>query len=60
MHERWPAIQVLASGGVSNLQDLLDLAKLGATGAIVGKAIYEGKISIEEIKNWNLQSLISI
>ena len=55
MHERWPEIEVLASGGVSNLQDLLDLAKLGASGAIVGKAIYEGRVdladAIRQVKN---------
>jgi phosphoribosylformimino-5-aminoimidazole carboxamide ribotide isomerase len=48
MHERWPAIDVLASGGVSGLQDLLDLAKLGAAGAIVGKAIYEGRVDLAD------------
>lgn len=46
MHERWPDLEVLASGGVSGLQDLLDLAKLGASGAIVGKAIYEGRVDL--------------
>lgn len=55
MHERWPEIEVLASGGVSGLQDLLDLAKLGASGAIVGKAIYEGRVNlaeaIQQVKN---------
>lgn len=55
MHERWPEIEVLASGGVSGLQDLLDLAKLGASGAIVGKAIYEGRVdlaeAIQQVKN---------
>lgn len=48
MRERWPEIEILASGGVSNLQDLLDLAKLGASGAIVGKAIYEGRIALAD------------
>jgi phosphoribosylformimino-5-aminoimidazole carboxamide ribotide isomerase len=48
MRERWPDIDVLASGGVSGLQDLLDLKQLGAAGAIVGKAIYEGRIDLAE------------
>lgn len=55
MRERWPGIDVLASGGVSNLQDLLDLARLGASGAIVGKAIYEGRVdladAIKQVRN---------
>jgi phosphoribosylformimino-5-aminoimidazole carboxamide ribotide isomerase len=45
---RWPAIEVIASGGVSSLQDLLDLAKLGAAGAVVGKAIYEGRVDLAD------------
>ncbi len=48
MHERWPEIDVLASGGVTTVQDLLDLHKLGAAGAIVGKAIYEGRIDLAD------------
>lgn len=48
MHERWPEIDVVASGGVSGVQDLIDLAKLGAAGAIVGKAIYEGRIDLAQ------------
>jgi phosphoribosylformimino-5-aminoimidazole carboxamide ribotide isomerase len=43
--------QVIASGGVSNLSDLIVLKALcnqGVTGAIVGKALYEGKFSLEE------------
>lgn len=48
IQERWPKIDVLASGGVSGVQDLLDLAKLGLSGAIVGKAIYEGRIDLAD------------
>jgi phosphoribosylformimino-5-aminoimidazole carboxamide ribotide isomerase len=42
---------IIASGGVSSLTDLIELRKLqsqGVTGVIVGKAIYEGKFSLEE------------
>jgi phosphoribosylformimino-5-aminoimidazole carboxamide ribotide isomerase len=42
------AIPVIASGGVSSLDDLRALAELGAAGAIVGKAIYEGVFTVEE------------
>jgi phosphoribosylformimino-5-aminoimidazole carboxamide ribotide isomerase len=48
LHERWPMIDMLASGGVGGLQDILDLARLGAAGAIVGKAIYEGRVDLAE------------
>lgn len=46
MQQRWPKLDVLASGGVSGLADLMQLAKLGVAGAIVGKAIYEGRVDL--------------
>lgn len=46
---RFPSINFIASGGVSSIDDLLELNKIGCSGAIVGKAIYEGKISLEEL-----------
>ena len=47
--KRFPSINFIASGGVSSLDDLLELRKIGCSGAIVGKAIYEGKIGLEEL-----------
>ncbi|MBW3468635.1 1-(5-phosphoribosyl)-5-[(5-phosphoribosylamino)methylideneamino]imidazole-4-carboxamide isomerase [Arthrospiribacter ruber] len=44
-----PEIKLIASGGVSKLQDLEELQKTGVYGAIVGKAYYEGKISLEDL-----------
>jgi phosphoribosylformimino-5-aminoimidazole carboxamide ribotide isomerase len=44
-------VQVIASGGVSGLSDLISLKELGnsgVSGAIVGKAIYEGKFSVAD------------
>jgi phosphoribosylformimino-5-aminoimidazole carboxamide ribotide isomerase len=55
-----PFIKLIASGGVSSMKDIHDLSKIKVESCVVGKAIYEGRISIEEIKNWNLDSLISI
>lgn len=43
-------VKLIASGGVSCTDDLRKLKKLGCDGAIVGKAIYEGKITLKEIK----------
>lgn len=40
---------VIASGGVSSLEDIKKLEQLGFYGCIVGKAIYEGKIDIDEL-----------
>lgn len=43
---KFPSIQLIASGGVSNVNDLEELQAIGCQAAIVGKAIYEGKIDI--------------
>ncbi|MBC2259685.1 1-(5-phosphoribosyl)-5-[(5-phosphoribosylamino)methylideneamino]imidazole-4-carboxamide isomerase [Listeria booriae] len=42
-------VDIIASGGVSNKQDLKQLAQLGLYGAICGKALYNGNISMAEI-----------
>jgi phosphoribosylformimino-5-aminoimidazole carboxamide ribotide isomerase len=46
---QYPDIQLIASGGVSKIDDLFSLKNIGCTGAIVGKAYYEGKIKIEDL-----------
>ena len=43
-------VHVIASGGISNLQDIKNVKKCGAYGVILGKALYDRKISIEEVK----------
>ena len=43
------SVKLIASGGVSSLDDLEQLKALGCEGAIVGKAIYENKISLKEL-----------
>ncbi|MCF7846379.1 MAG: hypothetical protein K9L85_04020, partial [Candidatus Peribacteraceae bacterium] len=43
-------LKVIASGGVTDLAHLEILRKIGCEGAILGKALYEGKISLAEIK----------
>ncbi|GHS86147.1 1-(5-phosphoribosyl)-5-[(5-phosphoribosylamino) methylideneamino] imidazole-4-carboxamide isomerase [Campylobacterota bacterium] len=48
---------VIASGGVTSLADLTALEALGIDGAIVGKAIYEHKISVKALFNRNLGNL---
>ena len=42
----FPQLHLIASGGVSSLEDLYELKQIGADGVIVGKAIYEGKIAL--------------
>lgn len=42
-------VKLIASGGVSSMDDLAALKEIGCDGAITGKAIYEGKISLKEL-----------
>jgi phosphoribosylformimino-5-aminoimidazole carboxamide ribotide isomerase len=42
-------VELIASGGISVLEDLVSLKSAGCSGAIVGKAIYEGRISLKEL-----------
>ncbi|MEY4051826.1 MAG: 1-(5-phosphoribosyl)-5-[(5-phosphoribosylamino)methylideneamino]imidazole-4-carboxamide isomerase [Chitinophagia bacterium] len=51
--EQFPTLQLIASGGVSSLDDLIELEEIGCAAAIVGKAIYENKITISELANFN-------
>lgn len=44
--QQFPALHLIASGGVSAVEDLIALRDIGCQGAIVGKAIYEGKITL--------------
>jgi phosphoribosylformimino-5-aminoimidazole carboxamide ribotide isomerase len=42
-------INLIASGGITSLKDIEKLRKAGCEGAIIGKAVYEGKISLKEL-----------
>ena len=50
--DTFPGLHFIASGGVSTLKDLEDLQQIGCAGAIVGKAIYEGRITLQELKKF--------
>lgn len=41
-------IPTIASGGISSLEDIKSIKEVGASGVIIGKALYEGKIKLEE------------
>ncbi len=49
MHAQMPDLQIIASGGVSNLADVIALKASGIYGVIIGKAIYENKISLKDL-----------
>jgi phosphoribosylformimino-5-aminoimidazole carboxamide ribotide isomerase len=45
-------IQLIASGGITSIDDLHLLQQLGCEGAIIGKAIYEGRIGLRELESF--------
>lgn len=45
-------IKLIASGGISTFDELPKLAELGCEGTIIGKAIYEGRISLKQLENY--------
>ena len=47
-----PGIQLTASGGVSQMSDVEELQAAGLAGVIIGKAIYEGRITLQELKKF--------
>ena len=51
--EKCPGLEVIASGGVSKMDDILELDKLPLYGVIVGKAIYENRISLKEVEGFS-------
>jgi phosphoribosylformimino-5-aminoimidazole carboxamide ribotide isomerase len=50
--QRFPDIYFIASGGVSAMEDLMALEQLGCSAAIVGKAIYEKRITLQQMADW--------
>jgi len=47
--KEFPGIRLIASGGVSSVRDLINLKEAGLPAAIVGKAYYEGRITLEQL-----------
>jgi len=51
LQKRFPDVSWIASGGVSNLQDLIELQNHNLYGVVVGKAYYEGNIRLDEMRD---------
>tara|TARA_R110002051_G_scaffold271060_1_gene331478 strand:- start:357 stop:1088 length:732 start_codon:yes stop_codon:yes gene_type:complete len=51
-----PSIKLIASGGISTFDELPKLAEMGCEGTIIGKAIYEGRISMKQLEEFILKS----
>ena len=47
-------VKLIASGGISNFDELPKLADLGCEGVIIGKAIYEGNIALKQLETYQL------
>jgi len=54
--EQTPNIKLIASGGISTFDELPKLAELGCEGTIIGKAIYENRISLKQLENYILNN----
>ena len=51
--EEFPSVNLIASGGVSSIEDVIKLKDAGCGGVIIGKAIYEGKIALSQLSTLN-------
>lgn len=51
--EQHPEVKLIASGGVTTMEDVHQLTAIGCDGAIIGKALYEGTIQINELLTYN-------
>jgi len=49
---KFPDLELIASGGIATMKDIYDLDEMGVPGVITGKAIYEGRIKLEEIEQF--------
>jgi phosphoribosylformimino-5-aminoimidazole carboxamide ribotide isomerase len=50
--KKHPQLKLIASGGVSSISEMKELEKMGLYGAIIGKAIYENKIGLDELRDF--------
>ena len=50
--EAYPALHLIASGGVSSKEDIEALDAAGIPAVVFGKAIYEGKINLKDLWDW--------
>jgi phosphoribosylformimino-5-aminoimidazole carboxamide ribotide isomerase len=55
MLKELPNVKLIASGGISKFEELPKLAALGCEGTIIGKAIYEHKISLKQLEEYILK-----
>lgn len=54
LKEKFPTVDTTLSGGISSMEDIRKAHELGLHSVIIGKAIYEGRITLKEIEQWLL------
>ncbi len=54
LQDEFPGVDITVSGGISSTDDIVRLNEMGLRSVIVGKALYENKITLEEITNYEL------
>lgn len=55
-----PKLKLIASGGISAFDELPKLAEMGCEGTIIGKAIYENKISLKQLENYIITNPVRV
>jgi phosphoribosylformimino-5-aminoimidazole carboxamide ribotide isomerase len=57
--ETYPHLHLIASGGVSSIDDIKELDAAGIPSVVFGKAIYEGRINLKELWDWQNESSLA-
>jgi phosphoribosylformimino-5-aminoimidazole carboxamide ribotide isomerase len=50
--KKLPEVEIIASGGIASMEEILKLDEMGVPGVITGKAIYENRITLKEIEKF--------
>jgi phosphoribosylformimino-5-aminoimidazole carboxamide ribotide isomerase len=50
--KKTPKVNIIASGGITSINDIVNLTQIGCEGAIIGKAIYEKKINLKQLEEF--------
>ena len=52
LRKQFPNLDIIASGGIHHIDEIRHLDEIGVSGVIIGKAIYEGRVKLEELKKF--------
>ncbi|MGD2035002.1 MAG: 1-(5-phosphoribosyl)-5-[(5-phosphoribosylamino)methylideneamino]imidazole-4-carboxamide isomerase [Bacteroidales bacterium] len=53
--QRFPEMELIASGGITHMDELYLLDEMNVSGAVIGKAIYEGKIKLKDLQLFKIR-----